>query len=193
MRARLFGQKLIFDCSFDESMTRQEVQSAGRQLHYCYGNNRRLKDPFDMHLCNVNMRGGTMHWLQRHMPNILEKNCLFPVHEKCSTELFPLERLVYLSPDSNNVLTNYNFDDIFIVGAIVDKGPCQHLSLAKAKSLGVRHARLPLDEYVRIKSGVSKRFSFLTMLNILHEWKQTQDWKKAFERISKEKLAEPTE
>lgn len=157
-----------------------EIKSVGRQLHYCFAFNRRHKMPFDMHLCNMNMSGGTLHWLQKHIPTVLDATFPLSIHEKCFTELFPRERLVYLSPDSDNVLTEYNADDIFVVGTIVDKGTCQKLSLAKAKSLGVRHARLPLDTHVRLACGAGKEFTLNAMTSILLEWKETQDWKKAF-------------
>lgn len=173
-------------------MSHQETKSAGRQLHYCFSKNRRHKNPFDIHLCNVNMNGQTLKWLQKHIPNILEKKHLMGIHEKCFTELFPAERLVYLSPDSENELTEYNADDIFIVGAIVDTGCCQPLSLARAKSLGVRHVRLPLDIYVRMAPGAKKRFTLDTMTKILLEWKESRNWKKAFKHIEN-KLAEPIE
>lgn len=192
MRTRLFGQKLIFDCSFDASMSHQEIQSAGRQLYYCFENNRNFKTPFDIHLCNMNPDSKTLKHLKKHIPNVLDEKILLPIHQQCFTELFPAERLVYLSPDSENVLTDFKADDIFIVGTIVDKGPCQRLSLAKAKSLGVRHARLPLEKYVQLVPGVSKRFNFMTMIGILQEWMMTRDWEKAFRNIPWRKLADPT-
>lgn len=186
MRARLFGPKLIFDCSFDATMSKMEIKSAGRQLNVCFSENRRSREPFDLHLCNVdkNSDNGTLHWLQRHNPSVLDTKCPLSVHEKCFTELFPLERLVYLSPDSDNALTEYNADDIFIVGVIVDRGPYEKLSLAKAKRLGIRHASLPLDTNVRLTSGTSKRFTLNTMTKILWTWKETRDWKKALNIVN---------
>ena len=37
-------------------------------------------------------------------------------------DLFPAERMVYLSPDSNNDLQKFNPDDIYVIGGIIDKG-----------------------------------------------------------------------
>ena len=37
-------------------------------------------------------------------------------------DLFPRDKLVYLSPDSRNDLNHYNEDDIYVIGGIVDKG-----------------------------------------------------------------------
>lgn len=174
-------------------MSHQEIQSAGRQLFYCFGQNRAYKTPFDIHLCNMSPDSKTLKTLKKHIPKVLDKKYLLPIHQECFTKLFPVERLVYLSPDSENVLTDFNADDIFIVGTIVDKGRCEQLSLAKAKSLGIRHARLPLESYVHLKPGVSKRFSFMTMTDVLHKWMETRDWEKAFSCIPWRKVADPSE
>lgn len=192
MRASLSGPKLVFDCSFDTSMSYEETKLAARQLHFCYGLNRRHKTPFDMHLCNVDLRGNTFKELQQFIPNVLGKKCLLSIHEDCFLHLFPKERFIYLSPDSDNELSEYNADDIFIVGTIVDKGPCQKLSLAQARRLGVRHARIPTDKYVRLASGAGKRFTLMAMTGMLLEWTSSQNWKKAFKHIERE-LAEPIE
>lgn len=193
MRASLFGQKMIFDCSFDETMSHIELKSNGRQLHYCFAWNRRQKKPFDFHLCNMNMsiHEGTMHWLQKHIPTVSQTKFPLTIHEKCFTELFPRERLIYLSPDSEHDLIEYDGDDIFVVGAIVDKGPCQKLSLAKAKSLGLRHARLPFERHVRFTPGANKRLTLVTLTKVLSNWKETRDWKKAFEHLRPDRLAGP--
>lgn len=172
-------------------MSHHEIQSAGRQLSFCFANNRAHRKPFDIHLCNMNPDSKTLKCLQKYIPNVSDQTFPLSIHQKCFTELFPIERLVYLSPDSENVLTDFNGDDIFIVGTIVDKGPCERLSLAKAKSLGVRHARLPIDNYVHLAPGVSKRFNFMTMTDILQKWKETRDWAKAFSKIPWRKLADP--
>ena len=46
---------------------------------------------------------------------------LWHVTPECFTRVFPPERLVYLSPDSPNVLTEYSQDDVYILGALIDK------------------------------------------------------------------------
>ena len=44
------------------------------------------------------------------------------IREESQTELFPREKLVYLSPDSRNDLTRFDDDDIYVIGGIADKG-----------------------------------------------------------------------
>lgn len=56
---------------------------------------------------------------------------------------------MYLTPHCKETLTHYDRDVIHIVGALVDKGPMEPLTLAKAKREGIRMAQLPLDHYLK--------------------------------------------
>ena len=63
-------------------------------------------------------------------------------------DLFPKERLVYLSPHARDELTDIHPDDVLIIGGFVDKSYQKPVSLARAKKLGIRAAKLPLDRYI---------------------------------------------
>lgn len=47
----------------------------------------------------------------------------FPLnlHEECFTKVFPKEKLVYLTPHCKENLEEFNHDDVYIVGCMVDK------------------------------------------------------------------------
>lgn len=64
------------------------------------------------------------------------------------TDLYPKEKLVYLSPDAKHELNHWNHEDIYIIGGLVDLAQEKPITLAKAKREGIRAARLPLDKYV---------------------------------------------
>lgn len=109
------------DCSYDQYMNNREAVNAAKQLMLCFAENRMHDDPFDVHFCSVNMNSTTMQSLKRHIPTMLDPDFPMNVHEKCFTEVFPKERLVYLTPHCRTELEKYDPDDIYIIGAMVDK------------------------------------------------------------------------
>lgn len=160
-----------------------EIRSNARQLTECIKSNRKHKQPYDMHLCNMNVDALTMQEFKKFIPTVCDKDFPLKIHQKCFTELFPIERLVYLTPHCQNDLMEYDPYDIFIIGAYVDKGRSLQISLAKAKELGLRMARLPLDHYLNWPQGTRKCLQLHTVTNILLNVRQTNDWKRAFYNI----------
>ncbi len=71
--------------------------------------------------------------------------------EDSFVDLFPKERLVYLTPDASDMLQTFDCDDVYLIGAIVDTAGTQmpRATFAKAKQLGIRTAKLPLDKYLK--------------------------------------------
>ena len=43
------------------------------------------------------------------------------VEEKSHSELFPLDKIVVLSPDSGNVLEDIEPDKVYVIGGLVDE------------------------------------------------------------------------
>lgn len=115
-----FSPKVVLDCSYDDFMTRREAENAAKQLMLCFAENRSHDDPFDLHYCNVNMNTPCMKSLHRYIPTMLNTEFPMNVHQKCFTEIFPKENLVYLTPHCRTELLEYNHDDVYIVGAMVD-------------------------------------------------------------------------
>lgn len=187
-RARLRSPKLIIDCAFEEEMSRKQSESAGRQMFTSFISNRGKKTPFDLQFYNVKLDGIPFKCFEKNMPTIRQLPVIIRSH--CFTEDYPRHRLVYLSPDSDNTLEELNADDVYIIGCIVDTGPCKPFSLTKAKEMGIRHAKLPIDNYIKMNSGHGKRFTINSVVDILNIWRQTKDWIKAFERIPERKIAE---
>uniref|UniRef100_W8CBV6 RNA (guanine-9-)-methyltransferase domain-containing protein 1 n=1 Tax=Ceratitis capitata TaxID=7213 RepID=W8CBV6_CERCA len=187
-RAMQFSPKIVLDCSYDQNMTRREALNAAKQLMLCFAENRAHDDPFDMHYCNVNLESVCSKALKRYIPTMLNPEFPMNVHEKCFTELFPKENLVYLTPHCRTDLEAYNPDSVYIIGAMVDTVNNEPLSLAKAKRLGIRMARLPLDRYLQWGSGSGKSLTLNQMVNILLDLKTTKDWAQALKHVPRRKL-----
>lgn len=153
IRAMLFGQKLIIDCSYDKYMTTIEANNCGKQLKYLFSQNRLHPDPFNLYLCNINKECSTLQRLKQHIPTLYDDEYPINLTEKSYMDLFPKDKLVYLTPHCRNELETWDHDAIYIVGAMVDKHNQEPLSLGKAKENGIKYARLPLEKYLHWGHG----------------------------------------
>lgn len=187
MYAAMFGQTLIYDLDYEQEMTKREVVNAADQLQEVYGANRTHPDPFNLVFCNVREGSVYKKKLLGSLPHLEQPNCLITTTEKNYLELYPRERLVYLTPDAKQTLT-YDHEAIYIIGAIVDKGSQKPLSLAKAKREGIKMAKLPLENYLQWGQSASKTLTLNSLINILLEMKTTGDWRKAFSFVPRRKL-----
>lgn len=164
-------------------MTKREMEETADQIKYSFTANRNSRRPFNMHLCNLSSEDLLYKCVHRIMRNIDELP--FKVHEKELTEVFPVDKLIYLTPDSENALEKFEPGMNYVVGSIVDLGESKPLTLAKAKKLGIRTARLPIDQYLRFRSH--KSLTLDQMTKILVEFKLTGDWRLAFRHIPRRK------
>lgn len=167
-KAKMYGQKIILDCSYEKYMTDLERSKTTKGLLRVYAENRKHMKPMDLHLCGVKPDSVIIKNLSRRIPTLLSKGSPTELHTQCYTELFPKERLVMLTADSNDVL-EYNFDDIYVIGALVDMGRNDPLTLAKAKKLGIRSARLPLDN-LRMYEGDSRELPMSSVAAMIREY-----------------------
>merc|ERR1719309_939544 len=93
-------------------------------------------------------------------------------------EVLPKESLVYLSGDSKNTVEKLENGVNYIIGGLVDHNNHKGICLKKAEELGIKHARLPIDEYINMKTrhvlAVNHVYEILTQCT------QNKSWKDAF-------------
>ncbi|KAF5295340.1 hypothetical protein FQR65_LT01530 [Abscondita terminalis] len=188
IQAMQYGQKLVVDCSFYEEMTTRENLNCAKQLMLLFAENRMNDEPFDLHYCNTSKESVLMKALNKHIVTMYEPWFPLNLHEKSYTDIFPKDKLVYLTPHCREVMTEFNHDDIYIVGAIVDKVNNEPLSLAKAKKEGLRMAKLPLDRHLEWGAGSGKSLTVNQVISILLDIKNTGDWKHALRHVPRRKL-----
>lgn len=180
-------QKVIFDCVYDEYMTKSQARSMSKQIATGFGENRKNMQPFEMHVCNANAESIAMKQLQVIVPNILDTRCPLDMHEHCFTKEFPNENFVYLTPYSQNVITKYDPADTYVIPGVVDKGYNGPISLGRAKALGIRTAWFPFNRYLHgVRSKMELPLNLLT--NILLDLKNNGSWDTAFRHVPKRKL-----
>lgn len=86
-----------------------------KQILRVYTMNRRSKAPMQLHLTSFN--GKSKEEMSKH--NGYE-NWDMHFHENDYLEVFPKDKLVYLSSESNNVIKELEQDKIYIIGGLVD-------------------------------------------------------------------------
>ena len=189
--ATLFGQKLVIDCSFDKEMQEYEIQSVGRQMSKIYQMNRmQSKEPFDLHFCNCDPNSRVMKNFLKYLNPIKDFDKYYVnIHSETYSQLFPNERLIYLSPDSKYVMEEYEHNAIYILGSLVGKTCRLPLTRDKAVGEGIECYKLPIHKYVELNPLVKKTLSFQSCFKILLEMKDHNDWELAFKRgIQEHKL-----
>lgn len=153
-------------------MSIRETKNVGKQLRDCFGINRETKHPYYINFTNAIENSILEECLRKNMPTLFDPTFPATLSNECFSKLFPKKQLIYLTPDSENIIENFNVDDIFVIGAIVDKSLDKPLTFTKAKRMGIRSARFPIDKYVQWKQG-TKSLTLLTVLEILLEFKKT--------------------
>lgn len=160
------GLRVAIDLSYAEKMSAKEQTSLSRQLTFCWGVNRRALAPVSLHF----------NGLSSCPSNCLPKqdaHLRWKVHcigEDVATH-FSTEELVYLSPDAETALTeldhskvhlnslplervphNCLFQQVYVIGGLVDMSVQKATSLSRAQSLGIASARLPLNEFATVRT-----------------------------------------
>ncbi|NWI68412.1 TM10C methyltransferase, partial [Todus mexicanus] len=184
-QSMIFGQPLVFDMSYEKDMSVREVANTVRQLVLSEGCNRRSVDPFHIHFCNLKNDSLYHKEFVKHYREAWGR-LLVTTTEQCYTEVFPKDKLVYLTADSPKVMKTFDHNKIYIVGSMVDKSIKTGVSLARAKRLGLETAALPLEKYLLWNTG-AKNLTLDQMMHILLTLKDTGDWKKALEFVPKRK------
>ncbi|NXW08444.1 TM10C methyltransferase, partial [Fregetta grallaria] len=184
-QSMIFGQPLVFDMSYEKDMSVREVANTVRQIVLSESCNRRSLDPFHIHFCNFKDDSLYHKEFIKHYKEAWGK-LLITVTDQCYTDVFPKDKLIYLTADSPKVMKTFDHDKIYIVGSMVDKSIKTGVSLARAKRLGLETAALPLEKYLLWNAG-AKNLTLDQMMHILLTLKDTGDWKAALEFVPKRK------
>jgi tRNA (guanine9-N1)-methyltransferase len=89
--------------------------------------------------------------------------------------------IIYLSSESDNVLTHLKPNSTYIIGGLVDKNRHKGICHKRAVARGIKTAKLPIKEYLEMRD----RQVLVTnhVLEILLKWMEFGDWGKAFMEV----------
>ncbi|KAF2859574.1 hypothetical protein K470DRAFT_277627 [Piedraia hortae CBS 480.64] len=86
--------------------------------------------------------------------------------------------VVYLTSDAEETLTHLKPYSTYIVGGLVDKNREKGLCYRRAKEKGVRTARLPIGEFMHLKTR--QVLATNHVVEIMLKWLECGDWGEAF-------------
>ncbi|XP_074601663.1 tRNA methyltransferase 10 homolog C-like isoform X2 [Brevipalpus obovatus] len=178
-----FGQKLVIDFDYDECMRRREAKNCAFQVSYGWNHIRKMDEPFDVWFCNLKEGSKVENYLNLTMEDA--KGSEFPWKFKRRQEsyldIFPPEKLVYLSPDGKDELKEFDHEAVYIVGGFVDRSSIKPLSLAKCKREKIKCVRFPVDDYLFFKgTKVLTIDQAIGILTVLKEGKSMEEALKRF-------------
>lgn len=145
------------DLEFDDLMIDKDVCKCAKQLLWVYTINRKAAMPLHLYYTGLQDESRLQKALEK---NDGYRNWDVRIKSESYTTLFDHKHIVYLTSDSDTVLTTLDKDAVYIVGGLVDHNHHKGLTLERARQKGLRTARLPLGEHVRIKTR--------TVLTIVH-------------------------
>lgn len=181
------ASKIIIDCSYEDLMTEKDLISMSRQIAECYSINRKSKSPLNLILYGVGTKlYGILH--KNHAENwkgitILrhsEYNNFKDYADKHLTTA-GMDKIYYLTADSENEINEIKEDCTYIIGGLVDRNKHKNISLNRAREWGINHGRLPIGEYLKLNS--SKVLTTNHVFSILSHFVNNLDWKEAFMSI----------
>nr|XP_033772361.1 tRNA methyltransferase 10 homolog B isoform X2 [Geotrypetes seraphini] len=155
LEAKHAGPRLCIDLSVSDHMTKKEISKLAAQIRRLYGANKRAAKPF--WLCVTGLLAHSSIQEECLRMNDGFSNYLMDTTQEHYFDLFPLEQIVYLTPDSEHALEEIDPQKIYILGGLVDESIQKKLTLQKAYEQGLQTARLPIQEYM-IKDGNIKNF-----------------------------------
>lgn len=89
--------------------------------------------------------------------------------------------IIYLSSESDNILTHLKPNSTYIIGGLVDKNRHKGVCHKRAVNRGIKTAKLPIKEYLEMRD----RQVLVTnhVMEILLKWMECGDWGKAFMEV----------
>ncbi|XP_065517833.1 tRNA methyltransferase 10 homolog B isoform X3 [Lathamus discolor] len=119
LQAKTSGPRLCVDLGVADRMTEKETSRLASQIRRLYGANRRAEKPF--WLCLTEFVVGSLIYEECFRMNDGFSNYLMDTTQESYLDLFPLDAIVYLTPDSENVLEDIDPNKVYVLGGLVDE------------------------------------------------------------------------
>lgn len=96
-------------------------------------------------------------------------------------EVVGSREVVYLSPDADDEILEFDPETVYIIGGLVDGTINSMQTRNKAKSLNIKSARLPLDEFRKKYSSFRPCLNITTVFEIIDKFYSYRDISRAID------------
>jgi len=171
------GTTVVLDLEWEEEMNEKELKSLIQQVLYCYGANRAASSPVNLVFSGLREGGLTQSKLAKQSGF---DTWIVQASASAYIDLFPKERLVYLTADAEEVVWSFDPKSVYVIGGIVDRNRLKGRTLQKAQEQGIRTARLPLSEHISLLS--SRVLTVNHVLSCIVEHQASGNWRSVLEK-----------
>lgn len=192
--------KIAIDLSLETYMNvGRDLIKTFRQVGRCYSQNRTSKEPCQLYLTSFNGRIKDEFNKLDHGMNNWDVHFVSDHWYEFFKSTNELSKIVFLTPDSENVLPDAETmvatkdESIYIIGGLVDHNFHSNLTLNKANQMSIKTAKLPIDQ-CDIKMKMSKVLSINQVFEIMLEICTGAEWKDTLlKNLPQRKLANGNE
>ncbi|KAK2723989.1 hypothetical protein QYM36_002358 [Artemia franciscana] len=165
-------QRVCVDLSLDSYMSEKDCNKCMKQVMRCYSLNRRAANPLQFYVTSLIGRP----------KEVLDKNkgCEFwdvNYREENYLSTFNKSDIVYLSSESENIIKDLDDTKVYVIGGLVDHNLHKGLTHRLAIEAGIAHAKLPLDEFIDMKTR--KVLTIDQVYDILRRMANGEHWGEA--------------
>ena len=163
--------KICVDLQYEELMNDKELTHLARQLSRVYGWNKKSNQPCHLSFCNLNPESKTYQICcskNDGFANYIIEKCEKSVEEVAGDKIVPKSSIVYLSPDSDEILEELSTDKLYVIGGLVDDSVKKHSTLSFAGSRQIKTAKLPIEKYCQ-RSTQGGSFKQILTINTVFE------------------------
>ncbi|XP_077331400.1 tRNA methyltransferase 10 homolog B isoform X2 [Lithobates pipiens] len=181
LEAKDSGPRLCIDLSMTDHMSKKELSRLAAQIRRLYGSNKKAAKPFWLYLTGFVQHSLLYDECVRMNDGFV--NYLVDSTESSFLDMFPLESIIYLTPDSDHVLEDFDPSKVYVLGGLVDESIQKKVTYHKAKENGLQTARLPIQEYMVKRENEKNFHSEILAINqafdVLCTYHETRSWPKA--------------
>ena len=179
-----FNQPLIFDMRFHKNVDQSSI-SFIKQMDLLIAKNLCGSNPFHVVLCNFDKNTEFYkYWIKDKPESLLQS---MTITNKGLNDLEPTvgsEDLIYLTPDSPSVMSEFNHNKAYVIGGLVDRDFQKQRTQTISRTEHITSERLPLDRYLMWGGyGGKKELTVNTVFDILFSLKSNDCWINALSSI----------